>query len=130
MRQCGSCGLCCKLVGIKDLNKPMNQWCKHWKRGLGCTVYESRPVECDRFTCLWLSGKIPGRLKPMKTGIIAYLDNRLGLVLQENDNSVSALHVFAEEIEIWRQRHINVSVIGAGLTEAWSAPEIREGIFV
>ena len=46
--------LCCKLMGITELNKPMHQWCPHCVKGRGCGIYESRPNECRTFNCDWL----------------------------------------------------------------------------
>jgi hypothetical protein len=53
-RICGSCSLCCKLIGFAELNKPMGQWCPHFIKGSGCSIYESRPDECRSFNCQWL----------------------------------------------------------------------------
>jgi hypothetical protein len=54
-RQCGSCTLCCKLVGIGALEKPRAVWCRHCKPGKGCGIYETRPDECRLFHCGWLT---------------------------------------------------------------------------
>jgi hypothetical protein len=56
-RQCGSCTMCCYILGVDappDLEKPPDTWCKHCKPGKGCTIYESRPSPCRRFHCQWL----------------------------------------------------------------------------
>src|SRR5215813_11866044 len=53
-RNCGSCALCCKLIGIAELNKPMGQWCPHCIKSGGCSIYETRPTECRTFNCEWL----------------------------------------------------------------------------
>jgi hypothetical protein len=54
-RSCGTCALCCKLVGIAELNKPMGQWCPHCLKRGGCGIYPSRPEECRTFNCGWLT---------------------------------------------------------------------------
>ena len=54
MRTCGSCSLCCKVMEIKELKKPMNKWCSHCAKGGGCSIYPTRPAECRTFDCLWL----------------------------------------------------------------------------
>lgn len=53
-RQCGSCSLCCKVMGIEELGKPPGSWCGHFKPGLGCGIYARRPGECATFACEWL----------------------------------------------------------------------------
>ena len=37
-RQCGTCTLCCKLLGIKEINKPDWTWRTHCKPGRGCEI--------------------------------------------------------------------------------------------
>ncbi|WP_020180109.1 hypothetical protein [Methylopila sp. M107] len=53
-RDCGGCTLCCKVMGIAALEKPLGRWCPHCKIGKGCGIYETRPDECRTFNCLWL----------------------------------------------------------------------------
>ena len=59
MKECGSCGLCCKVMAIKELKKPGGTWCPHWEKGTGCTIYGTRPQECKDFNCIWLVSKQP-----------------------------------------------------------------------
>jgi len=53
-KSCGSCTLCCKLLGITALEKPQGTWCRHCNKGSGCKIYSERPDECKTFFCLWL----------------------------------------------------------------------------
>lgn len=53
-RACGGCTMCCKVLGITELAKPVGKWCPHCEIGKGCKVYESRPEECRTFLCAWL----------------------------------------------------------------------------
>jgi hypothetical protein len=53
-RTCGSCTLCCKVMEITELNKPVGKWCHHCKPGTGCKIYDARPRECRTFNCMWL----------------------------------------------------------------------------
>jgi hypothetical protein len=56
-RTCGSCSLCCKLLGITKLNKPVDTWCPHARPGHGgCSIYPDRPSACQTYICGWLSG--------------------------------------------------------------------------
>ena len=70
MRQCGSCTLCCKVLGVGELNKPKGQWCPHCSIGVGCGIYKQRPTECINFDCSWLLGKVPEDLKPNMTNVV------------------------------------------------------------
>ncbi len=54
-RQCGSCTVCCKELGIvdKDLSKLPGMLCMHCKAGKGCGIYRRRPSVCRTYHCLW-----------------------------------------------------------------------------
>ena len=53
-RACGTCSLCCKVVGVEELKKPIGAWCPHCVRGNGCAIYDARPPSCRKFHCQWL----------------------------------------------------------------------------
>jgi hypothetical protein len=53
-RACGACTLCCKVLGIVELNKPRGAWCSDCHVGVGCRRYETRPPTCRQFHCGWL----------------------------------------------------------------------------
>jgi hypothetical protein len=53
-RSCGACTLCCKVMGIVALGKPMGVWCRHCSES-GCTIYGERPRDCRVFYCAWLA---------------------------------------------------------------------------
>ena len=59
-RACGDCTLCCKLLGIDELDKPAGQWCAHCAVGRGCAIYESRPEPCRTFLCGYLTWPVAG----------------------------------------------------------------------
>lgn len=80
-RSCGSCSLCCKVMGVQDpaLEKPVGVWCEHAQKGRGCGIYSTRPSACRDFKCLWLGAefgrfpqfrpdKIHGLLTPTSDG--------------------------------------------------------------
>ena len=48
-RQCGSCNACCDILEVAAVDKPVNQLCRHWQTGTGCTIYERRPQMCRSF---------------------------------------------------------------------------------
>jgi hypothetical protein len=58
-RECGSCSMCCKLMGVAEIKKPRGVMCTLHKRGKGCTVHkaEGMPKACDTFVCMWLGDK-------------------------------------------------------------------------
>lgn len=57
--------MCCKIMGIKEIDKPPGIWCSHCKPARGCAIYESRPQECRGFVCGYLhSPELDERWKP------------------------------------------------------------------
>lgn len=48
--------MCCKLLGIGELEKPRDIWCTHCDIGKGCKIYSERPESCKVFRCLWIDG--------------------------------------------------------------------------
>lgn len=68
-RTCGTCTLCCKLLGITEIDKPRGEWCANCEVGRGCLIYEHRPSECRDFYCAYLTSAgigeqwFPGRSK-------------------------------------------------------------------
>ena len=76
-RACGKCSLCCKVLGIGELNKPPGTWCSHCRPGkVGCAIYDQRPSECASFTCLWLtSTELDAAWHPLTAKIVVHLEN-------------------------------------------------------
>ncbi len=78
-RRCGDCTLCCKLMAIEALAKPVNSWCPHCAPGHGCAIYADRPAECATFSCLWLANDLLGE---------AWKPNRSKLVLTTSEDGI------------------------------------------
>jgi hypothetical protein len=53
-RACGSCTLCCKVVGVLEIDKPAGVWCPHCAGAKRCTIYEQRYASCRSFYCQWM----------------------------------------------------------------------------
>lgn len=53
-RACSGCTMCCKVLGITEIDKPVGAWCPSCDIGNGCRIYGNRPVECQTFMCGWL----------------------------------------------------------------------------
>lgn len=74
VRECGTCTMCCKTMGIYELDKRPGSWCPHAAPGSaqGCKVYDKRPETCRSFSCAWLDGHVhedfrPDRIKAVLT---------------------------------------------------------------
>jgi len=74
-RSCGACGLCCKLMGVSEIEKPAHSWCRHWSTGNGCAIYVDRPEACRIFDCWWRSDShVPDVWYPAKARMVVTLD--------------------------------------------------------
>lgn len=71
-RQCGSCNACCDILEVAAVDKPVNQLCRHWQDGTGCTIYDRRPQMCRSFTCAWLQGHLDDDWFPEKAGLVVH----------------------------------------------------------
>jgi hypothetical protein len=70
-KTCGDCTLCCKVMAIEALAKPLSSWCPHCKPGRGCRIYADRPAECRSFRCLWLvNDLLEPHWKPNKSKLV------------------------------------------------------------
>lgn len=69
-RECNGCTMCCKLLGVIELEKPAGKQCQHCNPGVGCKIYEQRPQGCKEFACLWLQGLAPEEMKPDETKVV------------------------------------------------------------
>lgn len=85
-RSCGSCTLCCKVLAIKELDKPANTWCQHAMKSVGCKIYATRPISCQTFICAWISSSALGpELRPDKIhGVLTATTDGKNLVLFED----------------------------------------------
>lgn len=87
-RQCGSCTMCCKLLAVKELEKPACQWCSHVIQGKGCSIYETRPTACREFECAWLQGALPEDWRPDKVKfVVAAASAGDALIIHEDPTS-------------------------------------------
>ena len=55
--------------GIPELGKPAGVPCAYLRPG-GCAIYESRPIVCQRYSCLWLQGYLGDEDRPDKLGVL------------------------------------------------------------
>jgi len=63
-RSCGTCSLCCTVMGVEELKKPRDHRCEFLNVLGRCSCYATRPQSCADFECLWLQGLWPEKLRP------------------------------------------------------------------
>jgi hypothetical protein len=104
-RACNECTLCCKVLSIKELDKPQGQWCTHCAVGRGCKIYDERPAECGNFYCGYLTWPMtdehwfPARCKMV---IVSELDgNRVAIHVDPSRPTAWQQRPYYEEIKQW-----------------------------
>ena len=78
MSKCGACTMCCTVLAVPEINKLENVRCKYLTEK-GCGIYETRPLACKQFECLWLSTRLdpvppitmPAATRPDRSKVIA-----------------------------------------------------------
>jgi hypothetical protein len=94
-RSCEDCALCCMVMGIRELNKPKDMWCRHCSSKKSCDIYAQRPGECRDFHCGYLTlASIGEEWKPSRSKII--------LVQDMGGNRVTA-HVDPKRPDAWKK---------------------------
>jgi hypothetical protein len=92
-RECGKCSMCCKLMEIKELEKPAGAWCSHVRKGNGCAVYAQRPPSCAAFGCGYLHWSLAGD---------HWLPSKCKMVIVAEDDSRMAIHVDPNMPNVWK----------------------------
>lgn len=74
-RSCGTCSLCCKVLGIPEFESPPGAWCRHVVQGRGCAIHPDRPGPCRTFFCHWLeNGNLGPEWKPERAKFVLYTE--------------------------------------------------------
>ncbi len=74
-RPCGSCTVCCTVMGVVELSKPYYAKCK--SENGKCTIYQDRPDSCRSFECGWRMNLFTTndiKLRPDNSGIVVSID--------------------------------------------------------
>lgn len=101
---CDTCTLCCKLLGVDEVESPAGQWCQHCDRaGGGCRIYNKRPDPCRTFECVWLKSQtMPTPLNP------ALRPDRCHVVLTTTKDGTGVVaHVDPNRSDAWQRGPIS-----------------------
>ncbi len=95
-KECGTCALCCKVMGIHALDKPRGQWCPNVMPKCGCAIYAQRPQECADFACTWLLDENLGpEWKPDKCKMV---------LVSEEARKRTMVYVDASQADAWKKQ--------------------------
>jgi hypothetical protein len=94
-RTCGSCSMCCFIFPVPEVeDKQKNTWCRHCRPGEGgCSIYDTRPPVCRKYTCSWLAGDLPMHWQPLRSNLV--LDKQVG-------NSLLRVFALPDHPNQWR----------------------------
>jgi hypothetical protein len=93
-RECGSCTLCCRVLGVGKLQKPPGQHCQHCEDNWGCLIYADRPNQCRDFNCGFLLMKdLAEAWRPAISKLI---------VVPDEEARQMRVHVDPEHPDAWR----------------------------
>jgi hypothetical protein len=95
VRNCDGCTLCCKVIGVKALEKPMGTWCQHCAPKGGCAIYAERPDECRTFDCGYL-------LEPSLTPEWKPSESKIVLLTEDGGRRIVA-HVDTQRPDAWKR---------------------------
>ncbi len=107
-KSCDGCGLCCKLIGVKELEKAPHVWCRYFKRDKGCAVYEVRPGGCADFACDWLlDDQLDEAWKPDRAGFVLHTSGggkTLNVDVDPANPTAWKRAPYAETLALWARR--------------------------
>jgi hypothetical protein len=87
-RECGECSLCCKLLPMKEFNKPAGVRCQHQRHGVGCNIYPRRPMACHIWICRWLKGDDTGS-RPDRAHLVVDIMPDFVTLMQSNGEATN-----------------------------------------
>ena len=85
MRKCGTCNVCCSLMGVPAVPTESFSPCPNLRGGKStksCSVYSERPKACEAFKCGWLMGVGSSKQRP----------DRVGMMMTTSFNPTHSIH--------------------------------------
>lgn len=113
-RSCDGCTMCCKVLAIPELEKPLQTWCSNCNIGSGCTIYDERPEPCRVFYCQYR--RDPGlgeEWAPSKSKMV---------VDSEVENERLAIYVDESRKRAWREKPYYAQIM------SWATALYRRGM--
>ena len=112
-RSCAGCTMCCKLLGVAELDKGPGDWCGQCDTKAGCKAYEQRPTECRDFYCQYLlDPRLDERWKPSLCKLV---------VTQEEHSGETLIHNDPDRPGAWRREPFHSQIL------AWASAPFAQG---
>jgi len=104
-RSCDGCTLCCKLIGVQEIEKPRGTWCVKCAVSIGCTIHKTRPQACRNFFCGYMLRPIIGdHWRPEISGMVivwAPERNRIAINVDPDRPNVWREEPYYSDIAMW-----------------------------
>lgn len=103
-RKCGACSMCCKLMEITELAKPIGEWCPNVRKGSGCAIYADRPPSCAAFSCGWLIWPDAGQhWFPLTSKMVIVIEDaeRMAIHVDQTTPNAWKLPPYYNDIKHW-----------------------------
>jgi hypothetical protein len=110
-RACGSCTMCCKVLGIDDLKKPAGRWCVNARAGVGCVIHDERPSVCRSFQCMWLTARdLPDEWKPDRARFVLAVETSgcLQVICDPAQPAAWRREPYQSQIRRWAEHGMNI----------------------
>lgn len=123
-RSCDGCTLCCKLMGIPELEKQPGNWCRHCQIGTGCAVYADRPQTCRGFMCGYLVwDQVGPHWNPGRCRMVITADKPGQIVVRVDEGrpDIWRQHPFYADLKSWARAGgsaLQLLVVSGGRTLA------------
>jgi len=108
VRNCDGCTLCCKVMGVAELEKKPGVECMHCIEGTGCGIYASRPAMCREFNCYYLqNAELDARWKPSTAKFCMVLEpGRLVAYVDEAHADAWRTEPYLGQLRAWAIRNL------------------------
>ena len=112
-RDCGECTACCRTHITEEMKLDGGEYCDACHIGTGCTIYQSRPIACQAYRCIWVCGKGNDEDRPDRLGVV--IDMKIATYLSENDiTAVNFWEVHDGAVQKPRVQQVMMDNIKAG----------------
>jgi len=95
------------VIGIAALDKPPGQWCPHFSRGVGCTIYTAAPSECHQFQCYWSNETLKAdEWKPDRCKLVVWSNKADRIIVDVDGDYPNAWRrePYYRQIKAWSDR--------------------------
>src|SRR5262245_26335852 len=108
VRNCDGCTLCCKVMGVAELDKKPGVACMHCIEGTGCGIDASRPQMCRESDCYYLQNpELDAQWKPSTAKFCMVLEpGRMVAYVDEAHPDTWRAEPYFGQLRAWAARNL------------------------